>query len=472
MAIGTEPIKKEPPLDRVISDAFFPSSPAATTREAIFSDFLAEILGAKPLGKDISQLEGEFSNLDYLKEFPEETKLLWSAFVSTYTITGERGARGKDPKRYVVPFHPEIAKTLKPKESRPFGKWYIMLMSTGNPPVFNTKLHTKFVDRLKDLNPSNLLEKIAIEAAKAVGFEKVSELDTSPVRPYLEQLSIHFQEDLEGWIDHDIESPSRWLQGVSDLLSFYMMMLIIQFSKNVHQEFDAVKDNRPYRAEIIPIYFGEWEEAASQNRDFSHAWEGRNGLEREIFDSWGRLVVLRIISETLRSNGWPGYSVTLSEAAEITDMDMQRLIIQQLSNALLSFNQKTDADTLGILSQKLASAVTKHYEGKQISLHSPTTMGVNVVIQLGTGSSRQFLRRQKRVGTTFRLNTPAIIFFAKLFYIQKSLSGSYDGFIRFLLARGMQLDDESKIELLKRLEALGMIEKQSDSGESIYVRAL
>lgn len=156
----------ELPLDRVIGDAFFPSSPAATTREAIFSDFLAEILGAKPLGKDINQLKAAFLGLSYLAKDPEAADLLWGAFEASYTITGERGARGKDPKRYVVPFHPEIAKAMKPKESRPFGRWYIMLMSTGNPPVFNSRLHNDFVSRLRDLAPSNLLEKIAVEAVE------------------------------------------------------------------------------------------------------------------------------------------------------------------------------------------------------------------------------------------------------------------------------------------------------------------
>lgn len=464
--------KTEPSLERVIGDAFFPSSPAATTREAIFSDFLAEILGAKPLGKDIDQLKAAFMDLSYLKKNQDGADLLWGAFVASYTITGERGARGKEPKRYVVPFHPEIAKAMKPKESRPFGKWYIMLMSVGNPPVFNIRLHEKFVDRLINLTPSNLLEKIAVEAAGIVGFEKTASMDTTAIRPYIEQLSMRFQQDLESWVDYLIESPSKWLQGVSDLLSFYMMMSIIQFSKNAHLEFDAVRCGRKYISELIPIYFGEWDEIASQNRDFSRSWEGRNGLEREIFDSWGRLVVMRNISNSARNAGWSGYSLTLSEAVDVADELIRNSMRDGLIDAIIQFDAHTSSDKIEELAGRLAAEVTKFYEGKQPSLQSPATMGTNVVLQLGNGSSKQFIRRQNKVGVTLRLDTPAIIFFAKIFNMQKSLSGSYDGFVQFLQSRGIMLDEVSQFKILERLEALGMIEKQSDSGESIYVRAL
>ncbi|WP_019176261.1 DNA phosphorothioation-dependent restriction protein DptG [Methanomassiliicoccus luminyensis] len=464
--------RSDPPLDRVIADAFFPSSPAATTREAIFSDFLAEILGARPRGKDISQLKDAFMSLSYMTDSPEAAELLWAAFVASYTITGERGARGKDPKRYVVPFHPEIAKAMKPKESRPFGKWYIMLMSSGDPPTFNGHLHDKFVARLRDLAPSNLLEKIAVEAAGVVGYEKVASIDTTPIRPYVEQLSLCFQEDLECWINYNIESSSRWLQGVSDLLSYYMMMSIVQFSRNVHQEFEAVRNGKKYRAELIPMHFGEWDEAASQNREFARSWEGRNGLERELFDSWGRLVALRVVSDSARSARWAKYSNTLSEATDLPDVTIHTAVKNGLIDALNRFDVRSSSEDIGELSWQLATEVTKHYESKQPSLQSPATMGINVVFQLGNGSSKQFIRRQNKVGVTLRLDTPAIIFFAKIFNMHKGLSGSYAEFVQFLQYRGMKLDEESQSVVLSKLEALGMIEKQSDSGESIYVRAL
>lgn len=411
-------------------------------------------------------------SLNHLRENPEAASLLWNAFLSAYTITGERGARGKDPKRYVVPFHPEIAKALKPKESRPFGRWYIMLMSSNNPPIFNKALHDKFVTKLKDMHPSNLLEKIAIEAAEGVGFEVVSEIDTTPVRPYVEQLSLRFQDDLSSWIENDNEAPSRWLQGVSDLLCFYMMMSIVQFAKNAHQEFDAARKSKDYRAELIPLYFGEWDESASKNRDFSRSWDGRNGLEREIFDSWGRLVALRTISEAMKSGGWTGNTMTLCEAITASDATLQARAVEDVRAGIEHFGHSPRSATLAEMASELANEVSNYYMGKQPSLQSPVTMGINVVVQLGSGSSRQYIRKQNRVGTTLRLNTPAIIFFAKLFNMQNDLSGSFDAFVRFLQVRGIGLDDESQLAIRDRLEALGMLEIQSDSGESIYVRAL
>lgn len=131
-------------INRVVDGAFFPTSPAATLRESIFSEIIAGVLGVSPETEDLDDLKDAIQAHEAIQGDEAKTEKAWSVFVESYTTTGSRGARGSAAKRYVLPFHPEIAKSIKPKETRNWGKWYRMLMSSGSPPVFNQELHASF----------------------------------------------------------------------------------------------------------------------------------------------------------------------------------------------------------------------------------------------------------------------------------------------------------------------------------------
>ena len=181
-------------LDRTIPGAFFPSSPAATSREAILSDLLAEILGARPQSS-LLDLRKALKGLPCL--ITDSKGIALDAFDRSYTKAG-RGIRGstKTAKQYGIPFHPFIAKRVKPEESRSWGKWYFMLMTSGDPLAFNKDLHSEFVERLDQLTPSNLYEKVIVDAANVLEYADLNSAKPSSIRPYLTQLSSCFQEDL------------------------------------------------------------------------------------------------------------------------------------------------------------------------------------------------------------------------------------------------------------------------------------
>ena len=160
-----EEIEFSSSVGRVISDGFFPTSPAATVREAIFSEILSGVLGVSP-NNDFEDLRSEVVEHEAI-ERESAGKKVWDVFLKTYTTTGERGARGKEAKRYALPFHPQIARTLKPAETRNWDKWYRMLMTSGSPPSFNMDLHQRFVNRVGQMGPSNTFEQSNIQAGKS-----------------------------------------------------------------------------------------------------------------------------------------------------------------------------------------------------------------------------------------------------------------------------------------------------------------
>ena len=50
-------------ISRVIDDGFFPTSPAATLREAIFSEILAGVLGSSPTTNEMDEIQATFEAL-------------------------------------------------------------------------------------------------------------------------------------------------------------------------------------------------------------------------------------------------------------------------------------------------------------------------------------------------------------------------------------------------------------------------
>lgn len=461
-------------VNRVIDGAFFPTSPAATLRESIFSEILAGVLGASPETESLEELEAELREHEALEE-QDTADIAWDIFKETYTTTGERGARGKKAKRYVLPFHPQIAKSLRPKETRNWGKWYRMLMTCGSPPSFNRELHEQFVGRLESMEPSNLFEQLFVDAAQSLEPPEEEQAEHAPIRPYVEECAENFQSDLRTWLQDDYDSPTNWLQYTKDLFCFHFMMYFLQLAINLREEFDSVSDGSPYDFEprIQEIYFGLWDESATHDRRFSKEWRERDdeGLERFVYDSWGRLAVLRFVNdvaaETEHADGQQSFR--LAEAMQSLPESVHRKCVDRIDSFVA--NRSYAGLSLPETSEKLVRAVNSYYSSKSKSNQTPISMGINVIRQLGEGQDRRYYRTQRKVGPTLRLNRSAVRFFARLF-AKSHDERHYDQFVQYLQRRGVYLDSQSQTLALEELDEMGLIDRQSDSGEAVYVRSV
>jgi DNA phosphorothioation-dependent restriction protein DptG len=456
-------------ISRVIDDGFFPTSPAATLREAIFAEILAGVLGSSPTTNEMDEIQATFEAHDAVSD--EVAEQAWDVFKATYTTTGARGARGKKAKRYVIPFHPTIAEHIQPHETRNWGQWYRMLMTAGDPPKFNQDLHEDFVSRLEELEPSNLFEKVFVDVAAKIETDDVGEPATEPLRPYVNDCAEAFQDDLRRWLQDEYDSPSNWLGSTKDLFCFHFMMYYVQLALNLEREFSTLADDRQeYTPDTLPVYFGMWDEKASKDRQFSQEWydRDRRGIQGHVYDSWGRLSVLNVIAEVVNEETeYDLAALTLSEATRLPDETRQKCI-EKLRRYV---NDAEQLDTLPEAAQAMTQTVRSYYEGKKKSNQTPISMGVNVVRQLGDGGERKYWRTQRKVGPTFRLNRGALRFFARLFAMDED-DTHYDEFVSYLERRGIYLDSQSDNRALEELDEMGMIDRQSDSGGAVYVRSL
>lgn len=471
--------------DRATELGYFPASPVATVRESTFSDTIAGILGAAPTN-DINRLRSAFMTETYFKD-PEVAAEVWDAFRSTYIISGEKGAQssGGEANEYLIPFHHAVIRRIEIEESRDWYRWYWMLM-TDEQGAFDDQLHNRFVTQLTNEDPSNLLEKLVINAAdKLDDTTTTNSREPTAIPPLLPSLANAFREDLRTWLDlRPEESLSRWMQELRDIMCFHYMVYFIQLSKSLQEEYTTIENQLPldddetvaFKHTVDPIYYGLAHEQAAGTRPYATEWD-EGGIGRAIYDSWGRLVVQRHLMEEAHrdeNDVEPG-AYTLTAAIREFTPEAKASVIDSLKNELPADQQTKIADDLSLptFALQFAATVRRYYTNMGSSKRSQTayTGGYNAIRQLGSGVDQEFIEARRRVGTISRLDRPGIRLLARVFE-EQSGDGHIDGFWRYLRERGSQLDHKSKRELIKELDDMGMIEKRSDGEEAIYVQTI
>lgn len=463
---------------RTTREAYFPVSISATVREATFSETLSGILGADP-EHGLNELKEEFTQLPEFQGKNDVSDELWNAFISGYGVSaGGFGGRDNEPK-YIVPFHRSVATTLK-IDQRQWWRLYWLLMTNPSEGV-DKDLHKRFVDSLSEMLPSNLLEQLVIEALNNLnesetGFEEkeLADMEYHRIPPLVPECAEAFREDLNAWISlGSEESSSRWMLGLRDILSFHYMMYVIQVAVTLDKEYDQVTNGPPYQYtfELKPVPFGLKGETASSSRAFVEAWQG-NGISRALYDSWGRLAVLSHIVAVALS---PDTEIeprpyTLTEALNKFPEDLQKRVVTRLLDEFPEEQRPEDDYTLAQAAPRFSHSVRRYYEnmGRTPSAQTAYSAGENSVRDLGQGSERGYIERRRGVGTILRLDRGSLRLFARLFDATKE-RGHIDEFWEYMRQRGIKFDRRSQQELIEQLEGMGLLQRQSDSGEAMYV---
>lgn len=462
-------------VERTIPSAFFPSSAAPILRDGIFSEVLAKIQDAQPEQEDLDRIFEEIRNADNIDE--ESATRLWQVFKEGYVTSGRAGSWRRGKKEHLLVFSPEVAKRIKPPETRRWGAWYQMLMTSAG--SFDEDLHDGLLKRLEELPSSNLFERLYIEKISEIDYQEEETSGEKPIRPYVEECATCFREDLNSWLEVASISPTKWLQGLRDIFCFHFMMYFIQLSINLREEFEALgKGKDDFTPEIQPIYFGLWDETASQNRRFSNEWESRagsgvdTGVETDIYDSWGRLCATRIICDYTADEygGSDSVFTPLEASSKFSRADREncrRMLLEPTEIEEEDYGDYSFEEAV----KELSDRVKRAYQQKTRSNQTPISAGIRTVMQLAEGEKRIFIRKQRRVGKTFRLDRAALDLFTRIFVEQEG-DNHIESFKGYLSERGIEMDSKTEVALVSELEKMGLIDKRSDSGGSVYVRRL
>lgn len=484
--------------DRTLDGGIFPFSARANAREGIFSDVLATVLQCEPrtaVAEEGKDSRFEWQETTFKERFIEvlngesdwETKVMvagstvdpqevWEIFDAKYIAS----TQGGNP--IVAPFNPEVPKRIRPYNSNQWGTWYRLLMTErrGEDLVFDPDdIHDKFRNRLNDLEPSNVFERMAVSIVET--FEEPVESDgdrTAPLRPYIDESAENFRTDLAAWLENDVESASDWLRGAQDLIAIHFFMYYVQVAVNLREEWEQFINGNEYSPEVISIPFGIESEAAGLGRDFVKIWEGERGAEfsvkQDIYDSFARLAVLRILNESLEDKkGTPNYQVTLTEALQLMDAESRKTAIEAIYDHLdCEPPEGSSQSNLITAAEDLVSAIDRYYQGPDDS--APFTMGIRGVKRLDDADVRFLTLESGRPSFRFQMGDETLAFMARIFASDEERTGNelaLKRFIRYLSARGFELDERSGKAAKASLTSMGLLRQESDSGDSVNVRS-
>lgn len=467
---------------RVNANAFFPVSISATVREATFSDTLAGILDADP-DHSYEEFKDSFKTLHVIddEELAEE---IWEAFILAYSTTSQRGSRASsaEANRYFIPFHRRVAELIEIDEARRWHRLYWLLLTTKDG-YLRLDTHEKLLNCLFKITESNLVEELAVRALDELdgdGYaDEPKELlndDLPTIYPLLDECGEAFSEDIEAWTRvFDKESSSRWMRGLRDIINLHYMLYILQVAINLQEEYANIRQGEPYdyTFELKPIHFGLKTEQASQSREFVRAWNDEN-LPRALYDSWGRLSVMTELVDLGLSDDTEckPRPYTLTDALNEFSDELKEQALENLISKFPKHQRPDPAPSLPETALAFSNVTRRYYENQGQTARSQTaySAGQNSLYYLGRGSGneRHFIERRKRVGTILRFDRGSLALLARVFAEAKDQT-RIDDFWTYLRARGIRLDERSRTEAIKQLEGMGLLQRQSDSGEAMYV---
>lgn len=483
--------------ERTIDEGIFPFSARANAREGIFSDVLATVLQCEPRmavaeeGKDSSfdwpettfkerfievlESESEWETKVTVAESTVDAQEVWEIFDEKYIAS----TQGGNP--IVVPFNPAVPKRIRPINSNQWGTWYRLLMTERRGDVLEFDpdgIHDDFRDRLDSLEPSNIFERMAVSIVET--FEEPAEADgetMAPLRPYIDEAAKNFREDLAAWLENDVESASDWLRGSQDLIGIHFFMYYVQVALNLREEWEQFTNGNEYSPEVIPVPFGVESEPAGLGRGFVKIWEGERGAEysvkRDIYDSFARLAVLRILNDALKDKErTPDYPVTLTEALDLMDAESRETAIKDIYDNLdCSPPEESSQSNLIAAAEDLVEAIDRNYQDSDSS--APFSMGIRGVKNLDDADVRFLTLESGRPSFRFQMANDTLAFMARVFACDEERSGNelaLKRFIRYLGARGFGLDERSRTAAEASLTSMGLLSQESDSGDSVNVR--
>lgn len=486
-----EPAWNEAP-SRVINneiEAYMPFSPTSTPREAVIMRTFSSLMEVDPQFDVDNDLQAAVKNLQQLDDDRELADEMWDAFASAYVTTGEKGTwdPNANANSYIIPFHSKIPRHLESGERRDWGSFYTMLMTDGRVAGFNQELHRTFKSKYTALNPSNTLEEVIIWAINELtegtedtdGPDPNSDESQLAITPYVPDMSTVFQQDLRNWLGMlDDEPTAMWLQTLKDLVCFHYMMYLLQLSRNLELEYKHAREGtlNEFTPKCRRIYFGMWNETAASSREFANEWNHER-LAGEVYDSWGKLAVMRVFTETslLEESEIEPQPLTLRTVVTDTPPEFQERCRKALLNVFPTTDRPDDEEVPRVVDAALAlDRGIRRYHGSKPSRESQSayTLAYKVIRQLGEGTDRKYIRVQRgRAGINSRLNQGALRLFARLFE-EQSADGHIQKFIQYLEARGIALDDESRDKMIQQLDQMSLVEKMSDSKEAIYVESI
>lgn len=323
------------------------------------------------------------------------------------------------------------------------------------------------------INSSDLIQKEPEDALTSLLFDALPTLENSDDKTlkydiYLTSISELFNLDFI-WL---IRNPQLLVQHIDKLVSYYYFFYVSQFSLQCESMFDINSDK------TAPIYFNlEWESLSQTRTSYEKGWKRIEGSISKIFT---HINCLEFLNHTkIESKSFYSYQdigkVILemdSEQQYYLEMQIEELIYEYKSR----LNDDSDWSQLGIIHKPYDNDVLNQiFLFQKIIDHQFNNSSRKKPYQDYQKSfvyfcHKTFLKSRGRLGKTLSLNADYLLFFTKVIIKDEQkirLKRLFDEFE----VRGIVFDRDSQAAVVEYFEAINILEKKSDSGDAIYVKA-
>lgn len=313
--------------------------------------------------------------------------------------------------------------------------------------------------RISDFNTNiNFLESEILTILR----QKMSDDSFEPKEyPYLPFLSELFRKDLQFLAQH----PKYLLVQIKSFLSFYGFSYVAQLALVLPEWHTA------QAPQSKPLYFIMDHERASNERIHLKN-HGYKLFEEGCYRLFPYLTMLEILQPEQQSlpEGKKLPLWSLAKKIQESQNDSVCLRLAQFAKAFKSnrnlATELTETDEpLQWLEQLLKLSVAQ-FEDK-----STERPGINrkYVAEIEKHLASNFIHRRGRAGRVLVLNQENLLLLTNLAIGDRDKL-RFQELIGEFKSRGIYLDKQTQIELIKFFERIGNVEKMSDSGDAVYVR--
>lgn len=423
----------------------------------ILGEYVRNITGLRSVEKEMSsenlyfsKYKNEFSELIAEKvEFIEEDhKVDFINLLDMFMFEDEQ----------IKPIHPYMFNYIKTKkelrnEFRKYAQFLNQVFVRGNPRIKNLFLNKTADDILTELILNNLqtLEK--------------AEKESLQYQPLLDSFTKLYQEDLL----YISKSKNYFLSNFPLLTHFYVFMyacqLVVKFEKKTNASWDCVE----------PLYFAlDWE-SVNKRRKAASDLEGFKYIKEKSVNLFPHIHTISQLSHNSFNKDYIEkgelmrfipYS-TLYEMIKSRDDEFQETFLFELKKWIRDYcvikgvNIEDNSNTIPEAFESLFTALKKG-----MSKEVCKNYGKNIQ-ELG---GNQFIKSRGSLGQTLNVKHDFLLLLTAVSVKDKRipLKDLFDEYER----RGVAFDRYSKIEIIKLLDNLNIIDKKSDSGDAQYVKPI
>lgn len=273
------------------------------------------------------------------------------------------------------------------------------------------------------------------------------------------------------------ESDFEYILGARNRTRDYLIPLIefYYFSYTAQAVLQLNRFLEGDRSKCIPLYFClEWEKTSQNRRCFSEGWNLLQDASKRIF---AHAIVLEILNQTHDPTISVDY-IALNELVNIAPEEDQRIaseikvLTDRYRKAITDCSEMADLVRTTASDGQTAAEVKYLFDSVRIQFENTwRERPYSSYAAKFEEYCRKYLKHRGRSGMMLNLSEETLIFLTKVSIKDRKKMRLNDVFGEFE-ARGIFLDNHSKIEVMQYYEKLNLIEKKSDSGDAQYVKRI